>query len=481
MKSNVVVLAVLITTLMTVNTIMSTRNLTVAAATSPFQFITGTDYYAPSDTTMPQKGKTFTDPNFHTSMVRITDKSDGYSNDGIENEYATVNSENSDGTKLILRSNDAEYYLYNSATFQMQQHLTNIEGGVEPEPRWDPSNPNIFYYVYGTELRSYNIANNASTTVHDFKKEFPSAAYVTTKVKGDASLDRRYWSFVVEDSSYTLISVIVFDKTLNSIVGQRSSFPDSLNWVSMDMSGKHCVVGYDTHVVQVFSRDLGISIYLPEGANGHMDLALASDGTDVMVYQNTATDWIAIAYLDSGVETRLVKIPFNVTEDIGLHFSGNCADTPGWALISTYGSKNPPTDETHSWMDTQLFMVQLQSNPTIWRIAHTHAYTSLDYSGEKNYFAESFASINMKGTKIYFGSNWGNFTSDYTDTYIVTLSQGWLTSIPLTNIPEFPSLLVTLTFALATLLAATIFSRKHLIKKNVFFHLVKDIYSLGLI
>ena len=63
-----------------------------------------------------------------------------------------------------------------------------------------------------------------------------------------------------------------------------------------------------------------------------MDLALASDGRDVMVYQNTATDWIAMAYLKTGVETNLVKIPFNVSEDIGLHFSGNCADTPGWAL-----------------------------------------------------------------------------------------------------------------------------------------------------
>ena len=411
---------------------------------------------------MPQKGTAFTDPNFHTSITRITDKSDGYSDDGIENEYAKTDPENSDGTYVILRANDGECYLYDTATFQMQKHLEGIMLGEEPEPRWDASNPKIFYYVYGTELRSYNIDTDVSTTVHDFKKEFPSAAYITTKVEGDASLDRRFWSFMVVDSNYNLISVIVFDKTSNSIVGQKSAFPDSLDWVSMDMSGKHCIIGYDTHVFEVFSRDLSSAIDLPTGANGHSDLALTSDGRGVLVYQNTATDWIAMADLDTGVETQLVFIPSNVTVDIGLHFSGNCAKTPGWVLVSTYGAKNPPPDESHSWMDTQLFMVQLHANPTIWRIAHTHAYTSLDYTGEKNYFAEAFASINTRGTKIYFGSNWGTFTTDYTDTYQVTLPQAWLTTIP-----EFPSLLVTLPLMLATLIAAIVYNVKHTEKKCV--------------
>jgi hypothetical protein len=461
LKSNVVILAVLITTLMSMTMILSTRIFTVASAPSPFQFVMGINSYVPSDTAMPQKGTTFTDPDFHTQIVRITDKSDGYSGAGIENEYARVDPENSDGTYIILRGNDGEWYLYDAATFQMKKLLAGITGGEEPEPRWDASNPKIFYYLYGTELRSYNIDTDASTTIHDFKEEFPSVAYISTKSEGDASLDRRFWSFMVEDSSYSVTSIIVFDKTSNSIVGQKSGFPDSLNWVSMDMSGKHCIIGYDTHVAQVFSRDFSNGRDLPERANGHMDLALTSDGRDVMVYQNTATDWIAMADLDTGVETQLVEIPFGVNSDIGLHFSGNCANTPGWVLVSTYGSKNTPPDENHSWMDTQLFMVELKANPSIWRIAHTHSYTSLNYTGEKNYFAEAFASINTRGSKIYFGANWGDFDTDYTDTYQVTLPQEWLTTIP-----EFPSLLVMLPFMLATLLAAIVYSRKHTEKKS---------------
>jgi len=75
-------------------------------------------------------------------------------------------------------------------------------------------------------------------------------------------------------------------------------------------------------------------------------------------------------------------------------------------------------------------MVKLKKNPRIWRIAHTHSYTSLNYSGEKNYFAEAFAAINTKGTRIYFGSNWGQMTTDYTETYQVILAKNWVSNMP---------------------------------------------------
>jgi hypothetical protein len=89
-------------------------------------------------------------------------------------------------------------------------------------------------------------------------------------------------------------------------------------------------------------------------------------------------------------------------------------------------------------MDCQLFMLELTASPQIWRVAHTQAYTSLDWDGEKNYFAEAFAAINTAGTKIYWGSNWRNYTTDYTDAYEVILPTNW--SSDLTNIEEHGSL-----------------------------------------
>lgn len=399
------------------------------------QYVLGTDFYSPATAPMPQKGVTFIDTNFHTTLVRITDKTDGYFGAGIQNEYARTDPENSDGTYVILRGNDGEYYLYDTANFHMKKRFSSLIDSIEPEPHWDASNPNIFYYLHLTELRTYNVDTDASATVHDFKTEFPSATYVTTRVEGDASLNQRFWSFMILDYEYNLISAIVFDKESNRIVGQKTDFPDELNWISMSMSGSHCIVGYDTHFAQVFPRDFGAVTSLPSGANGHMDLALTSNGKDVVVYQNTQTDWIAMADLNTGTETQLVFIPFEINNDIGLHFSGNCAEKPGWVLVSTYGAKYPPPNQKHSWMDTQLFMVELKQDPIVFRIAHTQCYTEEEYTGEDNYFAEAFATINKAGSRIYFGSNWGDYTVDseensYTDTYQIVLPTDWSTDIP---------------------------------------------------
>jgi hypothetical protein len=374
---------------------------------------------------LPIKGVPFTDSLYGATVVRVTDKTiDGYSGPGIENEYARSDAENCDGTRLILRGQDGEWYLYDRLSYQMLKRFTDIGLGEEPEPRWDPTAPNIFCHIYGSELRRYDITNDSSTTIHDFKVEYPQASFISTKTEGEPSLDGRYWCFMVEDSVYNTLAVIVYDRDTDSIIGTKTQFPDGINWVSMDMSGTHCVVGYESRACQAFPADLSRTVEMPSGASGHMDMALTADSTSVIVYQSNTTDWIAIADLDSGIEIPLVEIPFNVSTDIGLHFSGNCADAPGWCLVSTYGAVNPSSGESHSWMDNLLFMVELKASPRIVKLAQTRCYTGR--SPQSNYFAEAYAAINRAGTRVVYGSNWGDFSvPDYTDAYEVTLPAGW--------------------------------------------------------
>ncbi len=397
----------------------------------------GTKPFEAPNVPMPAKGAIYLDPGFKMTIVRLTDKaSDGYEGPGIQNEYAKADPENCDGTALILRGNNGVYYLFDHKTARMTS-LANAfnDCGQEPEPRWDATDPRVFYYVCNTQLRKHDVSSRASITVHDFKKEYPSASYVRTKMEGDASTDRRYWCFLVEDSEWNTQAVIVYDKNLDRIEGRKSSgFREKINWVGMSPSGMYCALGWEGDVAPLsttsFSRDFSRAVDLPDGSAGHGDFAFTSDGREVYVYQNVRTDHIAMADLATGAETPLLPIPFNINPDIGLHVSGNCDMTPGWVLISTYGSKNPPPGKNHSWMDNQLFMLQLKQNPVIWRIAHTQAYISLHSSEEKNYFAEAFASINRKGSRIYFGSNWGRFEPEYSEAYQVTLPEKWREHLP---------------------------------------------------
>ncbi|HEX7319809.1 MAG TPA: hypothetical protein VF399_05570 [bacterium] len=380
-----------------------------------------------NETVIPEKGVPFTDSLYSTTIVRITDKeTDGYSGPGIQNEYARNDAYNYDDSRIMMRGNSGTWYVYDASNYQLLSDVSSV-ANQEPEPRWDAADPDIFYYVNQARLMSYDIGTGSSATIHDFSGDIANASYIRNRGEGDASLDSRHWCFMVEDSSWNLISVIVYDKQTDSIVGQKTSFSEGLDWVSMDMSGNHAIVGYESQTAEVFSLDLNASVVLPERANGHMDLALDAGGNDVMVYQNTATDWIAMADLATGTEIPLVQIPFDINTDIGLHFSGNCDATPGWVLVSTYGAKNPPAGEEHSWMDNLLFMVELKANPRVIKLAYTNCFTAQNADDvEKNYFAECFASINRAGTKVIFGSNWGDVSqAEYSDGYQLTMPSGW--------------------------------------------------------
>jgi hypothetical protein len=397
---------------------------------STFRFVTGTGSYAAGSMPRPVKAARFGDPSFTITLQRITEKKDGYSGPGSQNEYSKSDPGNCDGTLLILRGNDAAYYLYNPENCALLHKITVFDecNFCEPEPRWDRADPQVFYYIRDSELRNYNTSSKRSRVIHDFKKDFPDAAYVTTKGEGDASLDRRYWCLMVQDSRDKLLAVICYDMTEDRVVGRKAGgFPDSLNWVGMSMSGEHCIVGYEDVAIytQVFSRDFLETVKLPEGSAGHGDAARAADGRDVYVYQNVRNDYICLADMAEGTETKLLHIPFEVNPDIGLHVSGNCAGTPGWALVSTYGAENPPAGKSHSWMDNQLFMLELKSSPRVWRVAHNFSYTSRDSTGEKSYYAEAFAAVDTAGTRVFWGSNWGDFRQDYSDAYQALLPAGW--------------------------------------------------------
>ena len=372
----------------------------------------------------PTKGVFFPDSVYDSELGRITDKAtDGYSGPGIENEYARADAENADGTRVILRGQDGQWYVYRRSDYTTAGALADISSGEELEPRWDATDPDVFYHVWNSELRSFNVATGTTNTVHNFQDEFPVCMYITTKTEGDASLDRRYWCFMVEDSAFNVVAVACYDRQLDSVVGAKISFPDVINWVSMDMSGSHCIVGYESSPAQAFTRDFGVMTQLPPGATGHMDVAWTSDSADVMVFQSNTTDSITMVDLVTGAATPLVAIPFDVSTDIGLHFSGNCAGTPGWVLVSTYGAENPPSGQAHSWMDNLLFMVELKADPRIVKLCRTRCHTGKN--PQSNYFAEAYATVNRAGTRVHFGSNWGDYTQDYTDAYEVRLPTGW--------------------------------------------------------
>ena len=384
-----------------------------------FEYVMNTNPYPVPNIPKPAKGESFVHPDFHTTYTRITDKNiDGYKGELMLNEYSQIDPFNCDGSYLLLAENTARYYLYDANTFQLIKEIWKIlpeRGVLEIEPRWDPENPNIFYYRANTKLFQYNITNDEVTVVHDFKNEFPNADNIWTRSKGEPSKDGRYWVFDVRDArTHSITAIIVYDKVKNQIVGQLNN-PDPHKWVGMSPSGKWVIVGYynwnDPPQKQGFYiYDKTFTTSYRVGPLGHSDFAYDIEGNEVFVFLDRTKDYIRMINLETKKYTDLMHYPGSGT---GMHISGHCYDTPGWVLVSTYGGNG-------SWADNDLFMLELKENPRIWRIGHTFS----NYTGW--YPEEAFATINRKGTKVVWGSNWGvHVDGGGIETYQITLPNSW--------------------------------------------------------
>jgi len=151
---------------------------------------------------------------------------------------------------------------------------------------------------------------------------------------------------------------------------------------------------------------------------GHYDVALDTDGREVVIYQEIDADQVAMLDLETGAVTPLWRIDFSHTA-IGLHFSGLAYDRPGWAVVSTYDGD--PT--THTWMDDQVLAVELKAGGHVVRLAHTRSVVSDEQ--ELDYWAEPHASANADLTRVLFTTDWGRSGTGQVELFMITLPPDW--------------------------------------------------------
>ena len=188
---------------------------------------------------------------------------------------------------------------------------------------------------------------------------------------------------------------------------------------SFDRACEEEQLGVDGHPcgLMVYDRDLDNGRGLLR-IIGHYDPALDPEGLEVVVYQDIDTDHISMLDLESGAVTPLWEIDFGHT-GIGLHFSGLAYERPGWVVVSTHD--NDPG--AYSWMDDQVFAVELEAGGRVVRLAHTQSL--VDDELEADYWAEPHASTNADLTRIVFGSNWGRSGTGEVEMYMIALPPDW--------------------------------------------------------
>jgi hypothetical protein len=372
----------------------------------------------------------FRDPLFGTCLVRVTDRKSDLSPDdtsaGLKNEYSRVQSFNADGSLIVVRGIEATWYLYDAATLQPLGQLP-----IEVEPRWDASEPNLLYYSEETRLMAYDVRAREQRVVHDFSTDFPgqSLTAVWTRYEGSPSLDGRYWGLMAVDTNWEATALLVYDQVEDQVIATRDvrGTPE-LDSVTISPLGNHFLGYFDFCEAGLGDQahPCGLMVYdrnLQDGRGllriiGHSDLALDAQGREVLIYQDIDTDIISLLDLASGSVTALWPIDFSHTP-IGLHFSGRAFRRPGWALVSTYDGD----PAAYTWMDDQVFAVELEPGGRVVRLAHTHSL--VDEDQEHDYWAEPHASVNPDFTRILFTSNWGRSGTGEVEMFMVELPPDW--------------------------------------------------------
>lgn len=401
--------------------------------------VTGTALYPEPTLAEPPPRQWFRASPFDTCQIRVTDRDNDLAPDdpsaGLTNEYARVQSFNADGSRLLVRGTEGTWYLYDAQT-----SLPLVELPLEVEPRWDAADPNLIYYTDGTRLLSYNVASSVTTQLRDFAGDLPGQdlAAVWTRYEGRPSADSRYWGLMAQDESWDTVAFLVYDRQDDQVVARDvrgvPGVLEGIDHVTISPSGEYFLASFDRYCdpgqLGSDADPCGLMVYnadLTGGRGllrviGHYDVALDAAGREVVVYQDIDTDHISMLDLASGAVTPLWPIDFSHTA-IGLHFSGLAYDRPGWAVVSTYDD----TPGAFTWMDDQVFLVELQPDGRVVRLAHTHSLRG-DY--ELDYWAEPRASVNADLTRVIFTTNWGRTGTGEVEVVEIRLPPDWPERLP---------------------------------------------------
>ena len=407
-----------------------------------FTFVTDRSVYSASSVSEPPPRQWFIDPTFGTCLVRVTDRNQDLDAEdpstGMVNEYSRVQAFNADGTRLIARGTEGTWYLYDAQTLQPLQRLP-----LGVEPRWDAVNPHVIFYSDETHLMSYNTQTSQHATIRDFQDDFPgqSLSAVWMRYEGSPSRDTRYWGLMAQDQDWETVAFVVYDRQTNQVtIRDMRGVPgvlDGIDSVTISPLGTYFLAYFDLACswgqLGTDARPCGLMVYgrnLAQGRGllrivGHSDPALDAQGREVLVYQDIDTDHIAMLDLASGLVTPLWPIDFSYT-GIGLHFSGLAYSRTGWAVVSTHDDDAA----SHTWMDDQVFAIELKPNGRVVRLAHTQSICDESQPSEVYYWAEPHASTNADLTRVLFTTNWRRYDRAEVEMYMISLPANWTALLP---------------------------------------------------
>jgi hypothetical protein len=384
-------------------------------------------YPIPSAPVLPPAGGTFLDPTFHTTIMRVTDQSDGNDNKVAYSYWPTFNK---DSSRLLINTtnNGLTLYNFNSAAFQISdKHALPAANGQHIQWQgtiWSGMHPDILYGFEGLNLWQCDVSTNTYTRLKNFGAIFPGLELWQMSM----SLDDNTFAFSVctqgtcsqsGASPSAVVGYCVWQRNTDSFILNRST-PNldavAVDEVHIDKSGKFLVVGYDkgsdppqgTIIMRVWDLTTNTATAQdltdgqPDFAPGHYDT-----GTGTLVGHDRFINRTTLRNLSTPhtILADVLQLGNDSSQDYHISM---LADDESNALISLYVPKNPPS-VPDGLFHNEIILVSTDGLNRC-RLAHHRSYVNL-------YEDQPHANISRDGWYVAYTSNWDN--SGQRDVFIV--------------------------------------------------------------
>lgn len=378
------------------------------------------------DAPLPGIGEPFWDPRFGTLQTRVTVA------DGINgrHEYSRFDPFNADQSLIVLLNEDGGFLVYRTGAVPYNQEANRVLDLDIQEPRWDASDPHRLWGIQEYRIVTVEVLTGEQTVIKDFTSDpvvgpviRDSPVYrITTQEEGEASQDFRYWVFMLQGddrAEYLPLYLFTWDRETDTVPGVYP-LPETervIDWVGMSWQGNFVIIGGDpgntghTKGLTLANRELTRFHQLAYDT-AHSDVGLGADGREVIVMQNSRTDYVDMIPLEWTTQPVLVASDYassGIIPIIRLFYSSNSpqglqsgvhisCNYPGYALISTTIEPGLPEQ---NWLDRSMVLARLdQAEPSVYYMAKQHNTTG-------SYWEETHAAITRDGSKIVWADNWG--------------------------------------------------------------------------
>ena len=347
------------------------------------------------------------DPEFNSTVIRITDRKNQTGNTHL---YPKTQSYNSDSSLLRLG-----YRLYHADTFKETNITkTRLIDGQLSEIKWSTKKPNVFYGLNKkTEFHRFTKSTILPESI-DYQTliSFPKSTYeelLLGKYEGNIDYHDKFVVFAARKVNERFLTAIVYDIENNNTIVTKD-FPEInweddnggqvLDWVSISPHGNYVLINWKDKPnnentdarSSIYQYDINLNFIRTLADQGqHGDIGVDSHDKEVYVQFEFGKENGVWSYrLDDANRTRLLPNKYN-----GGHVSCRNYKRKGWCYLST-------TAEGYR----EVFALKLDGSGTVNRFAQTHTIG----------LTSSLGGVNPDGTKVLFLTNWGD-NEDINDTY----------------------------------------------------------------